>query len=173
MKRVLALIAVSAAISTAAAAQDTRPDSVACTDSVATGLYRRCALRIEGGKVRRGVEGVVVAKPRFFRPTALTRVVAGDSAVAYAGLFERRSGQASALQLVGGFLYAGAYVVLARRDCVPTGFGFCDYRDNHDWIAGSMAIGGLALSITGVVFQVKAQRAASRAVWWNNERFAR
>jgi hypothetical protein len=173
MKRILTLIAVSAAISTAAGAQDTRSDAVACMDSVVTGLYRRCALWIEGNRVRRGESGAVVGRPGFFRPIRMTQIVAGDSALAYARTYERRTRQSTTLLFIGGALLASAYAVLDSRACTSTIVDPCDHWDNGDWIAGSLAVGGLALSIPGLVLQVKGQRAGAQAVWWNNERFAR
>jgi hypothetical protein len=173
MKRILLLIAASATIVSALEAQDTRSDATACTDSVVTGLYRRCALWIEGAKVRRGESGAVVGRPGFFRPIRMTQLVAGDSAMSYARTFERRSRQSSTLLFVGGMMMAGAYMVLDSRQCTSTIVGTCDHRDNRDWIAGSLAIGGLAISIPGMFLEVKARKAGAQAVWWNNERFAR
>ena len=173
MRRILTLIAVSAAISTAAGAQDTRSDAIACADSVVTGLYRRCALWIEGNRVRRGETGAVVGRPGFFRPIPMTRIVSGDSAVAYARTFERRTRQSNTLLFIGGMMFAGAYAVLDSRQCTSTLVDPCDHWDNGDWIAGSLGVGALAISIPGLILQVKAQKAGAQAIWWNNERFAR
>src|SRR5881392_2621186 len=119
MKRTLMLIAVSAAISTAVTPRhvagqtpDTRSDAVACRDSVSTGMYRRCALWMDGNRVRRGEDGVFVGRPGFLRPMALTRLVAGDSAMSYAALFEHRSRQSGAFLIAGGALMAAGLIVL-------------------------------------------------------------
>lgn len=174
MKRALMLIVASATISAVASAQDTRSDIVACRDTVnAPGLYRRCALRFEGGKVRRGEEGVVVAKPGFFAPLRLTQVVAGDSATAYARTFERRSRQAGAFGFAGGVLMAGALIVLDRRECTENLVLGCDHHDNLDFVAAGLVIPGIGFTIAGGILQTKASRAGSRAIWWNNERYAR
>jgi hypothetical protein len=173
MKRILALVAASAAISSAAPAQDTRSDLVACRDSATAGLYRRCALWIEGRNGRRGEEGTIVGRPGFFRPVAMTRIVAGDSAQMYAMQFERRMKQATTLQFIGGALLATAVGILDSRDCQQNIIGGCDYRDNLDWVAGSLAVGGIVIAIPRMILQVKAQRAGAKAVWWNNERFSR
>src|SRR4051812_44577771 len=114
MKRLFVLIAVSAAISTAAGAQDERSDSAACRDSAAPGMYRRCALWMEGNTVKRGEEGLVGGRWGFFIPTRLTRLVVGDSAMTYARRFETRSKQSVALVVLGGAIMAFS---VSRADC--------------------------------------------------------
>src|SRR5690348_999025 len=108
------LIVASAAISTAAVGQDTRPDVEACRDSTATGMYRRCALWMEGDKVRRGEEGTIVARQFLIMPPKLSRWVVGDSALAYANLFERRHKQSTALYVLGVALVA---ISIANAEC--------------------------------------------------------
>ena len=166
MKRLLLLVAASAAISSAAAAQDVRSDAVACRDIATTGLYRRCALWIDGQRVRRGEEGVVVGRPGFFKPAAMTKLVVGDSAQRYAELFERRSRQSNAFLVGTAVFVTSTYVYIANRQCSPD----CG---NENLIAGAFTVGSMGLLISGVSLQVRAQRAAARAVWWNNERFSR
>jgi hypothetical protein len=129
-------------------------------------------LWVDGGKVRRGEEGAVVGRPGFFRPMALTRVVAGDSAMSYAVLFEHRARQSNVFGIAGGALTAAGLIVLARRPCQPTFFG-CDHRDNGDWVGGSLIVPGVLLGIVSGAIQVRAQRARAKAVWWNNKHFAR
>jgi hypothetical protein len=150
-------------------APDTRPDSEACRDSVATGMYRRCALWMEGTKVRRGQEGVVVARQTFIMPPRLSRVVAGDSALAYATLFERRSTQATSLAILGGVLVG---ISVANAKCGGAYSG-CAYDWGFDSPGFPLLLAG-ALSVgIGAHFQVRATRAGAKAVWWNNSRFAR
>jgi hypothetical protein len=174
MRKVLVLVAASVAISTAALAQDTRSDSEACRDTASVqGLYRRCALWIDGNKVRRGEEGIVVGRPGIFSPLRMSRLVAGDSAMRYAQLFEHRSKQSGGFLFVGSALLVASEVVLGSRECHVNIIGACDYRDNHDFVAGSLFVGGLGFTIPGAVLAAKARSAGARAVWWNNSRFAR
>ena len=170
MKGMVLLIAVSAAISSAAGAQDTRSDIVACRDTATTGLYRRCALWLDGNSVRRGEEGLVVARPGFFTPIRLSRVVAGDSALWYAHRFEHRSRQAAFFGVIGALALAGT---LSSSNCVSGGAFGCGAWDTHRGTALGLLVGGTVFSIAGVHFQVQARRAGAKAVWWNNERFAR
>jgi hypothetical protein len=169
LKKVLMLIVASATIGTLAAAQDTRADSEACRTEAAVGAYHRCALWFEGNKVRRGSEGTVVAGQGLFGPPHLTQLVAGDSAMRYARLFERRSKQSMALVVIGA-----AVMVLSATQADCSGkYSGCEY----DWSFGSPAfgilLGGAALTGIGAGFQVRATRAGAKAVWWHNERFAR
>jgi hypothetical protein len=167
-RQVMMLIVASATIGTMASAQDGRPDSEACRDSVATGLYRRCALWMENGRIRRGEEGVIVGRQFFIMPPRLSRVVAGDSALAYANLFERRSKQSTGMALLGGVLFG---VSLASTGC--DGSNSCI----SDWGFGNagfpLLIAGTASLGIGAHLQVRALRAAAKSVWWNNSRFAR
>lgn len=176
VKQVLMLVATAVAIgiggaprSASGQAPDMRPDTEACRDSVVTGMYRRCALMFEGNKVRRGSDGVVVAGQGLFGPPHLTRIVVGDSAMAYARLFERRSNQSMALLFLGGVVIG---LSATQADCSGQYSG-CAY----DWGFGSpafaMLLGGGILTGIGAHFQIRATRAGAKAVWWHNERFAR
>jgi hypothetical protein len=163
------LIVASATVGSVASAQDTRPDSEACQDSVATGMYRRCALWMEGMKVRRGEEGVVVARQMFIIPPRLSRVVAGDSALAYANLFERRSKQSTAMAILGGVLMA---ISVANAECGGAYSG-CAYDWGFDSPGFPLLVAGAVSVGISAHFQVRAMRAGAKAVWWNNSRFAR
>ena len=172
MKRIVLFLVASVTFVGSAGAQDSRSDAVACADTTpSAGLYRRCALWDDGTRIRRGEEGVVVAAPRFLAPIAMTRAVRGDSAMAYARLYERRAKQGGALVIVGAALMGAGIAVLANRECQPTFIG-CDYRDNGDWVAGSLYVPGLVLSVAGGITISRARRAKGRAIWWNNARFA-
>ena len=167
--RTLMLVVASATISGGVGAQDTRPDAEACRDSVATGMYRRCALWMDGTRFRRGEEGVVVARPSFLVPAHLSQVVSGDSALAYANLFERRSKQATALAVLGGVLMA---VSVANADCGGT-YNGCAYDWGFDSPGFPLLIGGAVMVGISASFQVRAVRAGAKSVWWNNARYAR
>jgi hypothetical protein len=170
MKKILMLVVASAAISGTAAAQDTRSDNVACLDTTAAaGMYRRCALWMEGNKVHRGEEGTVVTRQGFFVPPHLTRFVAGDSARAYANKFERRSKQSIALFVLGG-IFTGLSVAQARCGGQYSG---CAYDYGFDSPGFNMLLAGGVMAAVGGGLQVSAAKAGHRAVWWNNARFAR
>ena len=168
-RQVLMLIVASATIGTVASAQDTRPDSEACRDSAATGLYRRCALWMEGNKVRRGEDGVVVARQTFIIPPRLSRVVVGDSAVEYANLFERRTKQSTAMAVLGGVLMA---ISMANAECGGD-YNGCAYDWGFDSPGFPLLVAGAVSVGISAHFQVRAHRAGEKAVWWNNARFAR
>jgi hypothetical protein len=168
-RQVLLLVVASATIGTVASAQDTRPDSEACRDSAATGLYRRCALWMEGNKVRRGEDGVVVARQAFIIPPRLSRVVVGDSALAYANLFERRSKQATAMAVLGGVLMA---ISVANAECGGD-YNGCAYDWGFNSPGFPLLLAGVASIGIGAHLQARGLRAGAQAVWWNNARYAR
>jgi hypothetical protein len=167
--RTLLLVVALATISSVAGAQDTRPDVEACRDSAVTDTYRRCALWMDGNNFRRGEEGLVVARQFFIVPAHLSRVVSGDSAVAYANLFERRSKQATALAVLGGVLMA---VSVANADCGGT-YNGCAYDWGFDSPGFPLLLAGAVSVGIGAHFQVRAVRAGAKSVWWNNARYAR
>jgi hypothetical protein len=155
-----------------AAAQAAVSDAVACADSApAPGSYARCALSIDGSHVRRGAEAVTIAGPGFFKPLRLTRVVVGDSALAYAAKFEKRSKQSGVL----GLLAAGLWVAsdIRARDACASGHVCHAFMGEGDDVAFGLLVGSLATLAISVPFQVSGRRAMSRAIWWHNARFAR
>lgn len=157
-----------------ALAQDVPQPAGECA-AAAGASYVRCALWIDGQRVRRGGEGVVVGRPGFFRPLRLTRLVQGDSALHYARGFERNTARAGGFGLLSLGFVVGAYVVAASHDCDPDPvFPVCSNSDD-EYVAGAVALlaGGLVSGIVSAVFQNHARRDASRSVFWNNSVYAR
>jgi hypothetical protein len=175
-RKVLMLIAASAAIGIGAAprfasaqAPDTRAETDACRDGAATGMYRRCALWMEGSKVRRGEDGAVVTRQFLIMPPKLSHFVVGDSALAYANLFERRSKQSTALYVLGVALVA---ISIANAECGGQ-YNGCAYDYGFDSPGFPLLIAGAVAGGLGAHFRVRATRAGQQAIWWNNARFAR
>ena len=157
----------------AAAAQDAATQAAECSASGAS--YVRCGLWLDGLRVRRGGEGVVVAKPGFFRPLRLTQVVQGDSAVHYARGFERNTARAGGFGLLSAAFVVAGFIVADSYDCDRDEFiGVCTNSDDGTTVAGiGLLVGGLVSGIISGVFQQHARRDASRSVFWHNASFAR
>ena len=168
----IALLLLATPVTTVAA-QETPAQSTECSASGAS--YMRCALWIDGQRVRRGGEGVVAGRPGFFRPLRLTPLVQGDSAVHYARGFERNTARAGGFALLSAALVLGASIAGGYWDCDgDITLGTCS--NNDDWMNGTTAgllLGGLVSGIVSSVFQHHARRDASRAVFWHNSNFAR
>jgi len=134
---------------TAAAGQV--PDT-ACT-------YRTCALRVEprglGTVVVRGAEGEVVARVGVWgtRPRLDSLLQRSDSALIYASQYHRMVPIGAAAALAGSLLF--------------TAPAFTDQLGDGAVIG--LSLGAAALSISGSVLMIRAQRALSRSVWWYNE----
>lgn len=137
--------------------------------------YQRCALWLDGRRVRRGVEGAIVGEPRFFSPLRLTRLVEGDSAIAQARRFERNTAVSGLFGLLSALAFAGAWITIDAYECRPDPtFGICTTTDDA-YGTGAIALlaGGLATSIVSAVAQHRARRAANRAIFWHNANFVR
>lgn len=156
-----------------AAAQVSGPASECAAGAGAA--YQRCALWLDGRRVRRGVEGAVVAEPGFFSPTRLTRVVEGDSATKYARSYERNTTRSGVFGLLSGLMIGAAWIVADAYECDPDPtFGICTNTDDNYGIASiALIAGGFASAIVSGVLQQRAGRAASRAIFWHNANFAR
>ncbi len=141
----------------------------------ASAAYVRCALWIDGARIRRGSDGAIVAQPGFFRPPRLARLVQGDSAVHYGRSFERNSSRSLVFGVISGLLLGTAWVVADQYNCNPESmFGICTNNDDDEALTvGLLALGSLASGITSGVFQVKARRAGARSIFWHNANFAR
>jgi hypothetical protein len=137
--------------------------------------YRRCALWMDGRRVRRGAEGAIIAERGFFSPLRLTRVVEGDSAQLYARAFERDTRRAGAYGLLSAVLMVGGVLVLDAYDCDrdPT-LGVCtNADDNYNLGAAALFLGGVVVGGVSGWYEQRAGRNASRAVFWHNANFAR
>ncbi|HYC51822.1 MAG TPA: hypothetical protein VEB19_11985 [Gemmatimonadaceae bacterium] len=157
-----------------AGAQDAPQPATECAVG-ASAAYVRCALWIDGARIRRGSDGAIVAQPGFFRPPRLARLVQGDSAVHYGRSFERNSSRSLVFGVISGLLLGTAWVVADQYNCNPESmFGICTNNDDDEALTiGLLALGSLASGITSGVFQVKARRAGARSVFWHNANFAR
>jgi hypothetical protein len=152
----------------------TAPGTPPCADSAGGASYRQCALWLDAGVVRRGAAGAIIARPGFFRPMPLTRVVSGDSARTHAARYEVNAQRSNVLGAAATLLLVAAYVVADSYDCAPVQFGICSNADDSHGVAvGALAIGsGLGL-LASVPFGIRARRASARAIWWHNAQFAR
>ena len=156
----------------AASAQTSAP----CSAPVASSAdYGRCALWVDGNRLRQGKSGEVVTKTGFFSSMRLTDHVIGDSAQAYARSYARNTRRATTLQLIGGVLLGAAYIVADSYDCDPEpSFGFCTTGDdNYVFSTIALTVGAIGFNIASVPFTLRARRHAAQAVLWHNERFAR
>jgi hypothetical protein len=103
------------------------------------------------------------------------RLVQGDSAQWFAARYRDNARRSLAFSVIGGLLIGGALIVAEAYDCnrEPT-FGFCTNADDaHALTAGLLLLGGVTSGVLGGLFQVRAMRAASKAIWWHNSYFAR
>jgi hypothetical protein len=161
------------AFAPAVSAQATGPATECAAGAGAS--YQRCALWLDGRRVRRGADGAVVGEPGFFSPLRLTRIVEGDSALTEARRFERSTATSGVFGLLSALSLSGAWIVVDSHDCRrdPT-IGVCTTTDDA-YTAGAIALlaGGLVSGIISGVFQRRASRAANRAVFWHNANFAR
>lgn len=173
-------LALTVVAGTSSAAQSApppwNPDSIVCVDSAvaAASAYGRCALMYDRNVIRRGIDGAVVEKPGFLRPIRLERLVVGDSAKRYAASYERNGRRASILGIVGGALMLTSVTVAdvqMNRDCSGP-YGGC-YTNDPGVAPAMMFVAGSASLLLTIPFQLRADRAAVRAVWWNNMRFGR
>ena len=137
--------------------------------------YVECAYWLDGGRLRQGRQGEVVAKAGFFNPMPLERTLLGDSAHVYARAYERSTRRSYALGITGLVLEVAGFVVMTQYRCHPEPtFGLCTARDDDYLIpAGALVVAGTAFTFASIPFTVRARRQASQAVMWHNARFAR
>jgi hypothetical protein len=170
----MTIVALAALPIASARGQDAPQPSAECAAG-AGASYTRCALWIDGPRVRQGAEGVVVGKPGFFRPLRLTRLVQGDSALHYARGFERNNARAGGFAFLSLAFGVASYVVIDSYDCNRDAFlGVCTNSDDESTM-GALALlaGSLVTGIVSGVFQNHARRDASRSVFWHNAAYAR
>lgn len=133
---------------------------------VCEGGVPSCSIRIEptflrGARIRRGPDGTDLGRAQGFGGANLPVLLASsDSAVAHARHFIRSSRTATVLGAVaGGLMVAAAVVDLREREVTDAGLAY---------VAGASVVGLVAIG-----FELDAQRALSRAVWWYNADMAR
>jgi hypothetical protein len=138
--------------------------------------YLRCSLWLDGGRVRQGAHGDVVARRGFFRPLGVVRLVTGDSARHYATQYERNARRASLVSFTALTLVIAGLVVGLSGDCdtIPTPFGDTTCPDDASGpIAGSLLLGGFTLNFVSITISIRGHRSLVRALWWHNSQYAR
>ena len=125
--------------------------------------YDACALRVERGwfseRIVQGSTGTRVATLNAFGPTIVPLVQRSDSAVAQARNFQRDRRRGTVLTLAGLTMYIVAAANSHFFD------GNLPSPTDAQWAAMG---GGLVLTLVGAHFELRAERALSRALWWNN-----
>lgn len=136
------------------------------TAGVCAGGVPSCSIRIEptflrGARIRRGPDGTDLGRAQGFGGKDLPALLASsDSAVAHARHFIRSSRTATVLGAVaGGLMVAAAVVDLREREVTDAGLAY---------VAGAGVLGLASLG-----FELDAQRALARAVWWYNADLSR
>jgi hypothetical protein len=158
----------------AAASINPRPivaQEAAVADSSCT--YDRCALWLDGTRLRRGTRGGLVARNGLFTPRPLLRYVTGDSAVYYAMRYEHAVKRSAILAGIGAFaLVAGTIVTIARESDCPA-FPFRACVGANDVTAMSLVLGGEIALLVSLPFTKRARQSHARALLWHNHQFAR
>jgi hypothetical protein len=152
--RVAALLfaLLSAALPPTADSQALAPTAKVCT-------YDECALRLEGPRLLRGVQGVPVGRLTLWSGPRLTDLVStNDSARMYAQRFDANYSRGSRLAFVGGLFLAAVGV-----DHVRGSQG--TMRREHQLELG---VAGVALALVGGIKLSRANQALSRAMFWHN-----
>jgi hypothetical protein len=168
--KVVLLSAATSALGAATPAH-AHAQTAPAADSACT--YERCALRLEGRRLLRGLHDERVTESRIFTPRRLLPFVTGDSARLYASRYERDARRASLLSGVGALLLLGAYVGTRNlsSECGPS--EGCAGHDALRVASGAAAVGAIVSFGASLRFGFGATRAESRALWWHNAQFAR
>jgi hypothetical protein len=135
-----------------AESQGTPTTSAACT-------YDECALRLEGPRLLRGIQGIQVGRLTLWSGPRLTDLVStGDSAREYARRFDANYSWGSRFAFVGGLFFAAVGVDHLR------GYQGTMRREHQL----ELAISGGALLLVGGLKLRRANEALSRAMFWHN-----
>ena len=127
--------------------------------------YDTCALRVESGKIVRGITGEKVERFGLFGNAEVAKHVRlSDSAVVYARMYERNQVSGFVVLFIGEGVALGA---LGYFDA-PLGVGLPSISTTR----GAIAIGGLGIMLYGARRLSKANRGLSRAIWWYNRDLA-
>jgi hypothetical protein len=159
-KQLLSLSLSALIMSSAVAAQSPSAVRTSCA-------YDTCALRQDGGAIRRGLAGEKVANIGVFSATDLTSIVRGDSAAEYARLFNREYRHGNRWFWGGLVLTEGSLIIMLER-----------MRDDQHFAVPEsalvgVAIGGFVVSEIGSRSLRRARTAASKALWWHNRDLSR
>jgi hypothetical protein len=124
--------------------------------------YDACALRQDRSAIRRGLAGEKVANIGVFSATDLSAIVRGDSAIAFARVFNREFNHGNRMVWGGLVLTEGALITVIARM----------HDDQHFAAPESalvgVAVGGFVISQLGSRSLKRARTAASKAIWWHN-----
>lgn len=131
--------------------------------------YDLCALRMEGAHLVRGVHGERVGKISLFRFTRIEPLfmTPSDSAIGYARVFDRDYPTGVLMYWTGVIVSPAALAFVLKRREQDSRFA------TRDGVLIGVAIAGIALEFGGVKKMLRARRALSRAIWWNNRDLAR
>jgi hypothetical protein len=143
-----------------------------CTDADPAPSYATCALRNDGLIIRRGVTGEVVARPGFVHGPALTPVVFGDSAIAYAALFEHQHARSAQFAMASSVAMASGFIMF-RSACRVGSHSSCHHSAAFSTATIALPVVGMSLLFPATYLGHRASQSLSRALWWNNARFAR
>jgi hypothetical protein len=134
-----------------------------CDPNLRSLIYIDCALWFDGGKVRRGLKGDVIAKEGIAGPIKLTWIVKGDSAQRYARAYEQLIWVGAPMRTLS-ILSGGAAWYLSRSRCKTAG---CSNASTQR-AARIWAYSSASLLVISVPFTGAAHRDAARAIWWHN-----
>lgn len=172
----IAIVALGAAPHAVVAQAATVTDSGMGAQACASGSpYVDCALWFDGPRLRRGIDGSMIARTRLWRPMRLAPHLAGDSASAHGRMHDRDIQRSGAMAFAGSLFLVGSMTVLGSYHCRPEpSLGYCTTRDDEYVFAavGLSSIGTL-LTLASFHFALRAQREGARAIWWHNAAFGR
>ncbi len=174
MNRV-AFVLLATAFPIGALAQNAPQPATKCAEGVAS-PYLRCALWLDGRRVRRGDEGAIVGEASgFFQRLPLPRLVQGDSAQWYARRYSTQVRRARAFGITGIVLTVANTIYFSSWDCNRNPpIGYCENGDDKALtITAGLLLGSFAGYLGEAISLAHATRSASRAVWWHNANFAR
>jgi hypothetical protein len=143
-----------------------------CTDADPAPSYAACALRNDGLIVRRGLTGELVARPGFFHGPALTPVVFGDSAIAYAARFEHQHARSTQFGVASSAAMLSGLIVF-HSGCRVSSYSPCRHSAAFSTATIALPVVGISLLVPASYYGHRAAQSLSRALWWNNARFAR
>lgn len=134
------------------------PDRGECT-------WAACALRMQGGAILAGEEGVRITSFGFLdAPTLTPWMEVSDSAAHYARIVEANYVRGQVLTLSGSVVFLAGVTMLALDE----GDGDVDLS----WAGIGTAVVGALLAHRGRTHLRRSSRAAESAIWWYNRSLA-
>lgn len=119
--------------------------------------YEVCALRIESNRIVRGASGETVTGFGWFGTGPKNIVWKSDSALHYAGQYQRHNLRSNVLQ------YSGAALILAGTFALDQNDG-PDSRNRALVLLSASTVS----TVIGAIEQRQARNRLSRAIWWHN-----